>query len=241
LKIVSFKICPFVQRVIAVLELKQAAYEVEYISLLDKPDWFMKASPHGKVPILIEDRGVLFESGPISEYLDETFGDFRLHPIDAFERAQHRAWIELAARHYLVQCRIQRSPDVKQLATNQTELSDAFAKAEAVLGSSPYFSGNSPSLVDTAWFVLLHRVHIIEECTGFDFLAGFPKMKRWQCKLLEVEALLKSAPEGFIEEFVNFYLNDGTYLGRLMKSGQGHCGTIDDATCDATTMSACCR
>jgi glutathione S-transferase len=41
MKIVSFKICPFVQRVIGVLELKQVSFEVEYISLMDKPDWFL--------------------------------------------------------------------------------------------------------------------------------------------------------------------------------------------------------
>ena len=69
MKIVSFKICPFVQRVIGALEVKQLSYEVEYISLMDKPDWFLKASPHGQVPILIEPAGVLFESGPISKIL----------------------------------------------------------------------------------------------------------------------------------------------------------------------------
>jgi glutathione S-transferase len=57
MKIVSFKICPFVQRVIGALEVKQLSYEVEYISLMDKPDWFLKASPHGQVPILIEPAG----------------------------------------------------------------------------------------------------------------------------------------------------------------------------------------
>ena len=42
MKIVSFKICPFVHRVIAVLELKEVAYDVKYISLADKPNLFLK-------------------------------------------------------------------------------------------------------------------------------------------------------------------------------------------------------
>ena len=241
MKIVSFKICPFVQKTIAVLELKQAAYEVEYVSLHDKPDWFLQASPHGQVPILILDQGVLFESGPITEFVDETCGDVRLHPSDPFEKARNRAWIELAARYYLVQCRTQRSPDSAQLETNRAELSDAFEKIEAVLGEGPYFRASRLSLVDTAWFVLLHRAHIIEECAGVDFLEDFPKTKSWQQELLGVEALTKSAPAGFIEEFMNFYLHEGTHLGGLMRSGKGRCGALEAAACDPATLSRCCR
>jgi glutathione S-transferase len=36
MKIVSFKICPFVQRVTALLEAKNIEYKVEFISLRDK-------------------------------------------------------------------------------------------------------------------------------------------------------------------------------------------------------------
>ena len=193
MKIVSFKICPFVQRVTAVLEVKAVSYQVEYISLMDKPDWFLEASPHGQVPILIEPAGVLFESGPICEYVDEAYGDYRLHPRDPFQRAQHRAWIELAAKNYLVQCRTQRSTDEADLETNRAIFSPAFAKIQAALGEGPYFAGKELSLVDTAWFVLLHRAHLIEQCTGFDLLAEFPDVKRWQQALLEVEALRRSA------------------------------------------------
>jgi len=173
MKIVSFKICPFVQRVIGVLEVKQVSYEVEYISLMDKPAWFLEASPNGQVPILIESAGVLFESGPISEYVDEAYGDYHLHPDNPFERAQHRAWIELAANNYLVQCRTQRSSDEADLASNQAVLARAFQKIQAALHDGPYFSGTTLSLVDVAWFVLLHRAHLIEQCAGHDFLAGF--------------------------------------------------------------------
>ena len=221
MKIVSFKICPFVQRVIAVLELKEVAYDVEYISLADKPRWFTAVSPNGQVPVLIEDAGALFESGPIAEYIDEVYGTFRLHPGDPFVKARHRAWIELASANYLVQCGAQRSSTAADLEANAAKLSMVFAKIEDVLGDSIFFAGSKPSMVDAAWFVLLHRAHIIEQCTGFDFLAEFPKTKRWQSASLAEDALMRSAPEGFTEEFMNFYLNENTYLGSLMKLGPG--------------------
>lgn len=240
MKIVSFKICPFVQRVIAVLELKEVTYDVEYISLANKPDWFLRVSPHGQVPVLLKDDSALFESGPITEYIEEVYGSFRLHPGDPFAKAMHRAWIELASKNYLVQCRAQRSTDATDLDANTSKLSQAFAKIENVLDEGPYFSGSALSLVDATWFVLLHRAHIIEECSGFDFLSGFPKTKQWQAELLKLDALKRSAPEGFIEEFVHFYLNENTYLGNLMMSGEGRCGSAEKAACDGDTLMACC-
>ena len=241
MKIVSFKICPFVQRVVAVLELKGIDYEVEYISLADKPDWFLEASPHGQVPILLADDGVLFESDPIAEFIDESYKDNPLHPSDPFTRAQNRAWIALAARSYLVQCRAQRSPTAEALAENQRELSQAFAKIEAVLDNGPYFNGEYISHVDAAWFVILHRSSLVCQGSAYDFLTEFPRLLQWRYTLLGVDALQRSAPEGFVDEFHNFYLNENTYLGSQMKSRAGNCGSHSDACCDAEALHLCCR
>ena len=46
MKLISLKICPFVQRVAALLEVKQISYEIEYIDLDNTPDWFLEISPH---------------------------------------------------------------------------------------------------------------------------------------------------------------------------------------------------
>ena len=241
MKIVSFRICPFVQRVIGVLELKKVDYEVEYISLAEKPDWFLAASPHGQVPILMEEDGVLFESEPIAEYIDEAYGQQSLHPADPFKKAKNRAWIALAARNYLVQCHAQRSPSAEDLDRNLNELSKVFEKIEVAIGDGPYFNGDSVSQVDVAWYVILYRSQLILQCTNFDFLANFPGLERWRSALLRVEGLKHSAPAGFEEEFANFYLNDSTYLGTLMKSNTGGCGSAISACCNAETLSSCCR
>ncbi|MFT6819084.1 MAG: glutathione S-transferase [Myxococcota bacterium] len=46
----------------------------------------------GKVPVLRQGNTILFESGVIAEYLDEVYGP-QLHPVDALEKASHRAWM----------------------------------------------------------------------------------------------------------------------------------------------------
>ena len=69
MKIVSLEICPFVQRVTALLEAKGVPYDIEYIDLSDKTGWFLEASPNGQVPILFADDGqVLLEADTNVEY-----------------------------------------------------------------------------------------------------------------------------------------------------------------------------
>lgn len=49
-------------------------------------------SPSGRVPLLITDRGQLWESLAIGEYLAELFPQAQLWPTDAWERAQARVY-----------------------------------------------------------------------------------------------------------------------------------------------------
>ena len=70
-ELISFKLCPFVQRSVIVLLEKEAPFDITYIDLSNPPDWFKAISPMGKVPVLKVDDTVLFESAVIMEYLDE--------------------------------------------------------------------------------------------------------------------------------------------------------------------------
>ncbi|MDX1655109.1 MAG: glutathione S-transferase N-terminal domain-containing protein, partial [Candidatus Competibacteraceae bacterium] len=69
LQLVSFDLCPFVQRSVIALKEKGAQFEIAYIDLKDPPEWFKKLSPLGKVPLLRVGEEVLFESAAINEYL----------------------------------------------------------------------------------------------------------------------------------------------------------------------------
>ncbi|KAJ3680838.1 hypothetical protein LUZ60_015327 [Juncus effusus] len=66
--------CPFCQRVLLTLEEKNVKYEMKLIDLSNKPDWFMKISPEGKVPVLKYDDGSWHaDSDVIAQYLEEKF------------------------------------------------------------------------------------------------------------------------------------------------------------------------
>ena len=76
LKLISHKLCPYVQRAVIALTEKGVPFERIDIDLGNKPDWFLKISPLGKVPVLrvetVDGEAVLFESNVICEYIEDT-------------------------------------------------------------------------------------------------------------------------------------------------------------------------
>lgn len=213
IKIISFKICPFVQRVTAALEAKKIPYEIEYISLSNKPQWFLDISPNGQVPLLVTERGTaLFESDAIIEYIEDEFGPLE-QGVTNEQRALDRAWSYLGSKHYLAQCGTMRSSDKATLTEKVANLAKAFAKVEKQV-AGPFFKGEQLSNVDMAWLPLLHRAHIIKAHTCFDMLDGFAKVQAWQQQLMETGLVEKTVAEDFEAAFTGFYLSEQTFLGK---------------------------
>ena len=96
LELISFKLCPFVQRSVITLLYKGTPYDITYIELDNPPKWFQDISPFGKVPVLKVEDTVIFESAVINEYIDEvTPGN--LNPDEPLKKALNRSWVEVAA------------------------------------------------------------------------------------------------------------------------------------------------
>ncbi len=213
IKIVSFKICPFVQRVTAALEAKKIPYEIEYIELKSKPQWFLDVSPNGQVPILITDSGTtLFESDAIIEYIEDEFGPLE-QGVTNEQRALDRAWSYLGSKHYLAQCGTMGSKDKATFDERAAKLLKAFEKAEKQLsGNTKFFKSDNLSNVDMAWLPLLHRAALVKAHSGYDFFCGLPKMQAWQENIMATGLVGKTVSADFNEKFSNFYLTN-TYVG----------------------------
>jgi glutathione S-transferase len=54
----------------------------------------VQRNPYGKVPVLVDGDGVIYESAIINEYLDEKFPQIRLLPTDFLQRSKARIWID---------------------------------------------------------------------------------------------------------------------------------------------------
>lgn len=73
IEIYSAEICPFAQRTRALMNKIDVPYQLHEIDLSDKPKQFLEVSPTGKVPLLVDDDFVLYESQIINDYLIDKY------------------------------------------------------------------------------------------------------------------------------------------------------------------------
>jgi len=193
-RLVSFNLCPFVQRSAIALEEKGAAYEISYVDLSTKPQWFIDISPLGKVPLLRVGDRVLFESAVICEFIEETCPGPRLHPSDALERAYDRSWIEFASAALIDCYRLQVAQDEKAMNEAAAALVSKFGRYEEQLDArGPYFHEQRFSLVDCATAPLLQRAFWCHEIAPeLQLFERTPKVYSWLRALLDRPSVQRS-------------------------------------------------
>src|SRR6185437_7131963 len=144
-KLVSHKLCPYVQRAVIALVEKDVPFERIDIDLAHKPDWFLKISPLGKTPVLRVGEHAIFESAVILEYLEETEAR-PLHPSDPLCRAEHRAFIEFGSEALNDIAGLYSAADDATFNAKATHLEARFARLETRL-IGPWFDRGTFSLV----------------------------------------------------------------------------------------------
>jgi glutathione S-transferase len=158
LELISFKLCPFVQRSVITLNYKDIPYKITYIDLDHPPEWFNKLSPLGKVPVLkVDDHTALFESAVINEFIDETHGP-SLHSKDPLKKAFERAWIEYGSELLTSLYQLTLETSHKNMEDLRAEFFQDLVRLESVVSSEgPHFRGKEFSLVDAAYAPLFMR------------------------------------------------------------------------------------
>jgi glutathione S-transferase len=201
LVLVSHKLCPRVQRPVIALEEKGLPYNLEYIDLEDKPDWFLELSPLGRMPILRTEEGVLFNTSVITDYLDEITPN-PLHPADPLERAFHRSWIEYLCNILLDEERLERAPDENEARLAVQVIEGKLAHAERRLGSETFFAGETFTLVDAAAAPLLQRLHWLSELAPhLGMFENLPRVSAWRDALLARDSVKASLVPDARERF----------------------------------------
>ena len=223
-KLVSFDVCPYVQRSVITLEEKGAHYEIEYIDLKNKPEWFVKLSPLGKVPILIvEDTGI-FESAAINEYLDETAPGRKLQPLDPLRRAHNRAWIEFTSTILVTRNHMQHAKTEQETRRLAAVVNGQLARLEQQLDNGPFFNGDAFSLVDAAAAPLFQRLTwLLELAPDLGVLDDLPKVTAWSEALLQRESVTRSTVADIRERYLAYLRGNGrvgddkgpSWLGRI--------------------------
>src|SRR5207302_5984000 len=183
LKLISHKLCPYVQRAVIALTEKGIEFERIDIDLGNKPEWFLAISPLGKTPVLVVGDRAIFESAVILEYLEETQAK-PLHPADPLGRAEHRAWIEFGSAVLNDIAGFYAAADEATFKAKTIQLEQRFARLETRLAGSPWFDGDSFSLVDAVFGPVFRYFDVFDDIADFGILAGKPNLARWRKNLV---------------------------------------------------------
>jgi glutathione S-transferase len=173
-------------RVKIVLAEKGLAWEGIWVKLgkmEQKRPEHLKLNPYGKIPVLVEEGEVLFESCIINEYLNEKYPDPPLQPKDPYLRARGRILVDYflnylhepywALRGEMIK-KNEAERDSKRIAETCKEVSERLRYLEEALGEKSFFLGDY-SLTDIA---MLPRFPRLEQY-GVLPSAQLPKLTTW--------------------------------------------------------------
>ena len=216
--LISYLLCPYVQRAAIVLAEKGIAFERIQIDLVNKPDWFRKISPLGKTPVLLVDGQPIFESAVICEYLEETTVG-TLHPHGPMARAQHRGWMEFGSAVLNAIAGFYTAPDDSQLSAKAAEIAAKFTQIEDALTATtegPYFAGARFSMVDAVFGPVFRYFDVFLAIDDFGFFAHTPKVRAWRTALAQRPSVRDAVSADYPELLRDFLLTHQSALSRRM-------------------------
>ena len=184
IELFSYEACPFAQRTRIILNEKNISYKLTEIDLQNKPTWWNKISPLGKVPLLKINENVIYESRIINEFIEEAFPNPPLLPKDLYLRSTARIWIDycdsylLPSIHNLVNTKNDKKQiENKNLLIEKLIFIEEHAFKYNQLG--PYFMGNDISLVDIQFMPLFERFPSYEYHWNFKIPKECIKLHNW--------------------------------------------------------------
>lgn len=217
LKLISFTICPYVQRAMIVLNEKNIPFDIEYIDLSAPPPWFYDVSPLEKVPVLLVDDKPLFESMVICDYLDETTPD-SLYPNDAFDKALNRSWIEFGNDILNTTFNFLHEDNPKKFNHLKETLIDRFEILEEEMPEGEYYNGADFSMIDAVFAPLFLYLEQITKYKDYEFFEDAPNVKTWGERLLQRPSVINSVPGSYQEDITAYLTGLDSILGKEINS-----------------------
>lgn len=109
IKLYDFPQSPNCQKVKLVLAEKDLSYETVFVDLMKNAQRsadFLRLNPYGKVPVLIDEEEVIYDSTIINEYLDDEYPHPPLMPTGSDERARARLFEDFADNSFIPQSNV---------------------------------------------------------------------------------------------------------------------------------------
>ncbi|KAG0450394.1 hypothetical protein HPP92_026805 [Vanilla planifolia] len=179
--------CPFCQRVLITLEEKKIPYETKLVDLSYKPDWFLKISPEGKVPVLkiAEDKWVP-DSDVIVGIIEEKYPDPSLRTPP--EKASVASKIFSSFVAFL------KSKDPND-GSEQALVNELKSLDEHIKNHGPYINGENISAVDVSLAPKLFHLQVaLKHFKGWTIPESLTYLHAYKELLFNRDSFLKTKP-----------------------------------------------
>ncbi|KAF8407622.1 hypothetical protein HHK36_006755 [Tetracentron sinense] len=172
---------PFTQRVLLTLEEKHLPYDMKLIDFANKPEWFLKLSPEGKVPLMKLDEKWIADSDVITQSLEEKYPDPPLGTPP--EKASVGSKIFSTFISFL------KSKDPND-GTEQALLSELTSFNDYIKENGPFVNGKEVSAVDLALGPKLYHLQIaLGHYKKWSVPDSLPYVKSYMKCLLEFQTI----------------------------------------------------
>jgi stringent starvation protein A len=186
LKLYDYPDCPFCQKVRVVLAEKDLEFEKVLVDLRkqeQKAPEFLRLNPYGKVPVLVDEDEVIYDSTIINEYLEEEYPLPRLMPEDSQGRARVRLLEDYCDNSFippttmlLAQLRKPEAErDTQRVEQAREELRRCLYHLRDHLDGSEYLVGPEFTLADASF---APRMMVIGRL-GFEFEPALAPVQAW--------------------------------------------------------------
>jgi glutathione S-transferase len=161
-------------------------FETYEVNLANKSEEFLRASPTGKVPVVVVDGDSIYESNIVNQFLDEVTDEPKLMPENPRDRAYARIWMAFADTDFFpavfvasVGC--DRGFPRERISEAFERLRTAFQQLEERLEGREYLVDGF-SLADIAYASNFVRLRELEE-RGEVSLDKYPNVAAWMERL----------------------------------------------------------
>jgi len=183
---------------------KGVAYErVEVNPFGDIPAEYLALHPFGRVPTLVHDGFVLYETGAITRYVDRTFAGPALQPgspralarmdqlIGIIDSYGYWPMVRQVFSHRVFRAAAGRPVDEAEIAKGLLGAAKVLAALEA-LASEPFLAGQDLSLADLHVGAMIAYFTLAPE--GAALLASYPRLAQWWGKLSRCASFAATDP-----------------------------------------------
>lgn len=215
LELISFKLCPFAQRAIILLNAQKIDFEITYINPMDPPDWFKAISPTGQVPLLKADDQIIFESSVITEFIND-ISVTNIHPENVVQKANNRSWIAFSSSMFDDMFGMVVG-DEEKFNASKSALFGKLKKLETVKNTETFFNGDNFNMIDAAMAPIFMRLAWINEFTDNALsLAEFKNLSAWSKSILAVKTVKTSVVDGLDDVYYSNIEGREGYLSTLL-------------------------